>query len=71
MNVARSQERRFLSVPAREVQAGDQYEFRGERWTVNHNVEGHNKQRHLVLENMAGAIVVPEHDPGEIVSVWR
>lgn len=71
MSVARSQERQLRSIPAREVQAGDQVDFRGERMTVNHNVAGQNRQVHLVLENMAGAIIVPEHDPSEIVSVWR
>ncbi len=61
----------LTSIPARQVRTGDVIVMGDVRYTVTENVRGNNGQRHLITETAGGAIVVPERDPGEIVSVWR
>lgn len=56
---------------ARDVRVGDEMEQAGEMVDVTNVVPGANGQVYVVTESKNGTVVVVEHDPSELVSVWR
>jgi len=63
--------RTLTSVRAREVKPGDVTHFGDVPYTVTEVVAGGNGQIYLIMRSESGGVIVPERDPGEIVSVWR
>lgn len=58
-------------VKARDVEEGERVAvFDGDR-TILSKVRGANRQIYIVTKSDAGAPVVSEHDPTEIIDVWR